>query len=85
MEGCKFNSSHLDDKGDKIGLWSSGEKRGGMDYFPPQGWIAYGINVTNKYDNGNNDWIGNDGNKNEWAVAYHGIGTKIRSYFRRGS
>ena len=30
-----------------------------------------------KYDNGNNDWIACNGNKNEQAVAYHGIGTKM--------
>lgn len=77
IEGCKLNADNLDNKGDKVGLWSTEEKRGGMDYFPPKGWIAFGINVKDKYDNGDNDWLADDGNKNEWAVAYHGIRTKL--------
>ena len=45
-----------------------------MPYYPPQGWIGFGIKVLDKYDNGNNDWLAYNGNKNEWAVAYHGVG-----------
>ena len=52
--------------------WDNHGKRGGFDYYPPYGWIGIGLNVKGKYDNGNNDWISN-GNKNEWAIAYHGI------------
>ena len=29
-----------------------------------------------KYDNQNNDWLGCNGNPNEWAVVYHEIGTR---------
>ena len=43
-------------------------------YRPPLGWIGYGLNVIGNYDNGNNDWLAYNGNKNEWAVAYHGVG-----------
>ena len=38
------------------------------------GWIGFGLNVRGNYDNGNDDWLNYDGNKNEWAVAYHGVG-----------
>jgi hypothetical protein len=72
----------LDHKGNKEFKWSEGKKRGGFDYFPPpEGWIGFGLNVINKYDGGNNDWLGKDGNKNEWPVAYHGIGVEEGSSF----
>ena len=50
--------------------WGNEGKRGGFEYKPPHGWIGIGLKVLGKYDNGNDDWLGNDGNKNEWAVAY---------------
>ena len=79
MEGCKLNPNILDAKGNRRYGWGVGEKRGGLDYIPPtNGWIGFGLNVLNKYDGGNNDWLAYNGNKNEWAVAYHGIGTKVR-------
>ena len=31
------------------------------------------LNVIGKYDNGSDDWLDYNGNKNEWAVAYHGV------------
>ena len=39
--------------------------------------MGFGLNVIGKYDNGNDDWLAHDGNKNEWAIAYHGIGSKL--------
>jgi hypothetical protein len=30
--------------------------------------------VKDRFDNGNQDWLAMDGNKNEWAVAFHGFG-----------
>ena len=78
MEGCKLNRNMLDYRGNRTSGWGVGEKRGGRDYFPPkEGWKGFGLNVLDKYDNGNNDWIDCRGIKNEWAVAYHGIGTKM--------
>ena len=76
MDGCKLTSSMLDSRGNRESGWEEGGKRGGFDYIPPKGWKGFGLKVWDKYDNGNNDWIGCDGNDNEWAVAYHGIGTK---------
>ena len=78
MEGCKLSTNMLDPEGNREKGWGKGEKRGGLDYFPPlNGWKGFGLKVTDIYDNGNNDWLAHNGNKNEWAVAYHGIGTKM--------
>ena len=78
INGCQLDIYSLDNRGNKISGWSKGEKRGGFDYIPPtKGWKGFGINVLGKYDNGNNDWLGKNGNNNEWAVAYHGIGVKM--------
>ena len=77
MEGYKLNINMLDSEGNRESGWGVGEKRGGLDYFPPlNGWKGYGLKVLDQYDDGNNDWIQMNGNKNEWAVAYHGIGAK---------
>ena len=78
MEGCKLTKNMLDPAGDRSKNWPVGEKRGGLDYFSPKGWKGFGLKVLDKYDNGNNDWLACNGNKNEWAVAYHGVGTKIK-------
>jgi hypothetical protein len=55
------------------GKWAKGENRGGRPYRPPEGWVGYGLNVLNKYDNGNNDWLACNGRPGEWCVAYHGV------------
>ena len=54
------------------GKWAHNENRGGRPYNPPDGWIGFGLNVINKYDNGNNDWLACDGRPGEWCIAYHG-------------
>ena len=54
------------------GKWAHNENRGGRPYNPPDGWIGFGLNVVNKYDNGNNNWLACDGRPGEWCVAYHG-------------
>jgi hypothetical protein len=54
------------------GKWAHGESRGGRPYNPPDGWIGFGLNVINKYDNGNNDWLACDGRPGEWCIAFHG-------------
>ena len=68
----------FDSKGDKTSGWSIGKKRGPpkqlLDYDPPLGWIGYGLNVTGKYDNGDNTWLGNKNVEGEWYIAYHGTG-----------
>jgi hypothetical protein len=45
--------------------------RGGYAYNPPEGWYRYSLNVAEKYDNGDNTWLGMDNIPGEWCVAYH--------------
>ena len=73
LGACKLTLDMLDSRGDRRpNDWAKpGEMRGGLEYFPPdKNWIGFGLRVWDLY--GSNDWIGMDGNKNEWAVAYHG-------------
>ena len=74
MEGCKLSPDMLDPKGNRESGWGKNELRGGFKYIPPKGWKGFGLKVLDKYDNGNNDWLAHNGNINEWAIAYHGIG-----------
>jgi hypothetical protein len=49
-------------------------KRGGLVYNQPSApWIRFGLKVTDKYDNGDKEWLSKRGTPNEWAVAFHGI------------
>ena len=58
-----------------INSWEKNNlKRGGERYFPPFGWKGYALKVLDKFDNGDNSWLGNEGKDGEWAIAYHGIG-----------
>ena len=71
IEGIILNKCMLDSRGDnKDGNWGYYEQRGGEDYLPPSGWDRYGLNVFDKYDNRNNDWLKYDNTKGEWCIAY---------------
>ena len=74
LNACKLTKNILDARGNRVTGWGVNEKRGGYPYTPPIGWIGFGLKVRGNYDNGNDDWLNYDGNKNEWAVAYHGVG-----------
>ena len=74
MPGCKLRKKHLDSRGNRIEGWGVNEQRGNRPYNPPLGWIGIGLNVLDKYDNGDNTWIGMNNSKGEWCVAYHGVG-----------
>jgi len=74
MEGCKLSPNMLDYRGNRESGWGEGETRGGHDYIPPKGWKGYGLNVFDKYDDGDTNWIECDNNPKEWAIAYHGVG-----------
>ena len=69
----KIGINNLDPKGNRVHDWPTGEKRGGKDYDSPEGWIGIGLKVLDKYDNGNNTWIGMENVPGEWCVAYHGV------------
>ena len=74
MEGCKLSKNLFDHRwNNRDGGWGKGEKRGGFDYIPPEGWIGYGLNVGGRYDGGNNDWLSYEHPKNEYAIAYYPI------------
>ena len=75
LEALILSEEMLDSRGDRQpNEWAKPPvKRGRIDYFPPdKNWIGFGLRVLDQYDNGNNDWIQMNNNKNEWAVAYHG-------------
>ena len=69
------NENIVDINGTKNGGWNQTlRKRGGEDYIPPSNnWIGIGLKVKDKYDNGNNTWLGNGNKSGEFAVAYIGI------------
>lgn len=49
------------------------QERGGMTYKQPcSNWVRIGLSVSGRFDNGNDDWLGMDGNPNEWTVGFHG-------------
>ena len=72
VEAIKLNTSLFDPRGNKSSGWPVGEKRGGMEYEAPVGWIGHGLRVSQKYDNGDDTWLGMDNSEGEWCVAYHG-------------
>ena len=75
MEGCKLSKSMLDSRGNRSEGWAIGENRGGKPYQPPtKGWIGLGLKVLDRFDNGDNKWIGMINGPGEWCVAYHGVG-----------
>jgi len=74
---AKISEDMFDSRGNKDftklnGIFS----RGGYDYEQPVGWVGYGINVSGKYDNGDDSWLATSENPKAWAVAYHGIGQR---------
>ena len=97
MGAVKLAKNQLDPRGNRNDGWGVGEKRGGKDYDPPIGFNGIGLNVWDKYDNGDNTWLGMDNVPGEWCVAYHGVasgqssdnvkdvtGTIVKSTFRAG-
>ncbi|KAL7825761.1 hypothetical protein SRHO_G00334990 [Serrasalmus rhombeus] len=72
---------------------SSECSRGGEPYARPWGWYRFGLNVLDKYPDGN-AWLGPDGWRDEsvpgeWPVSFHGTGVDgakaiARSCFRAG-
>ena len=65
----------VDINGTKNREWNQNiRKRGGEDYISPSNdWVGIGLKVKDKYDNGNNAWLGNENKSGEYAVGYIGI------------
>jgi len=79
LSGCKLNPYMLDARGNnKDGGWGFNETRGGHPYYPPKGWIGYGLRVLDRFDYEDNSWLDYRGLDGEWSVAYHGIGYGLR-------
>ena len=79
LEVLQINSIILDPKWDRNKGWGINETRGGEKYIPPLDWCGIGLNVKNRYDNGNNDWLDYRNRKGEFAVAYLGINNCLES------
>ena len=79
LSGCKLNPYMLDSRGNNNDAgWGYNEIRGGAPYYPPNGWVGYGLRVADRYDNGNNSWLDYNNSEDEWSVAYHGIGEGLK-------
>ena len=78
LSGCKLNPFMLDKRGNNCdGGWGFNETRGNHPYYPPEGWIGFGLRVIDRFDKGNNDWIDYRNKEGEWSVAYHGVGSLL--------
>ena len=76
LSACKLNPNMLYSKvNNRDGGWGKNEKRGGKIYYPPIGWVGYGLNVVDAYED--NIWLGYQNIGEEWSVAYNGIGTGL--------
>ena len=76
LGGCRLSPSIFKPKFDKYYnnyYNNKNKKRGGEEYMPPLNWTAYGINISGKFDFGNDEWLENKNKKGEFAVAYYGI------------
>ena len=74
LEALQISPEILDKKGNRFKGWGVNQKRGGEKYIPPiNGWYGIGLKVMNKYDNGNNDWLGCNNKSGEYAIGYIGI------------
>jgi len=77
IKECGCNPIYLDKKGNNFFYYQPEDsRRGGENYEVPVNWIAFGLEVNNRYGN-DNDWLSNDGRNGEWAVAYHGFGCRM--------
>ena len=47
--------------------------RGQWPYYIPVHCKRYGLKVNGRYDDKKNSWLKMNGNKDEWAVAFHGV------------
>jgi hypothetical protein len=76
FQGLQINPKSFDRQWNRDfrvpGNCPQGEKRGGLPYYAPAGFIRFGLNVAGRFDNGNDTWLGMSNVPGEWAVFYHG-------------
>ena len=78
LDGCRLSENIFDQNFHKFYAKKLfNQRRGGEEYIQPLNWMAYGINISGKYDFGNNTWLGNKNLQNEFAVAYFGINNLV--------
>ena len=69
IDGFYIIDEIFDSRWNRTNGWGINEKRGPpgyeKDYDPPIGYMGFGLNVKDRYDNGNNDWLDYHNNKNE--------------------
>ncbi len=74
LDGCRLSENIFDQNFHKFYAKKLfNQRRGGEEYIQPLNWMAYGINISGKYDFGDNTWLGNNNEEGEFAVAYYGI------------
>jgi hypothetical protein len=72
LEGCRLSPSIFAPGFNKFyNNVKNNLMRGGEEYIQPLSWTAYGINISGKYDFGDNTWLGNNNINGEFAVAYY--------------
>jgi hypothetical protein len=67
------NNNDNNNNNNNINNEEKNKKRGNENYISPIGWSTYGINVSGKFDYGDNTWLGNNNQEGEYAVAYYGV------------
>ena len=78
LEGCRLSQNIFNPKYNKYyNQILKNQKRGGEEYIQPLDWTVYGMNVSGKYDFGNDTWLGNNNSVGEFAVAYYGINNLV--------
>ena len=71
IPSIKLSRTMLSSKGNvKNNNFGQNDTRGGEIYYPPNGWIRYGLNVSKQFDKGNDNWLGFNHKKDEWCIAY---------------
>ena len=69
VDSCFIPLTMLDKILDCITEWWENKQNGPQRYLKnfisPVGWIGIGINALDKYDNGNNEWLGTSNCKGE--------------------
>ncbi len=87
LEGCRLSPNIFDVRYhafyNNFNVNYFNQIRGGEQYIPPLSWTAYGINVCDKYDFGNNNWLGYTNGVGEFAVAYYGINNTFNKTFNK--
>jgi len=74
IEVIQISPEILDKKGNRYKGWGINEIRGGEKYLAPiKDWFGIGLKVRDKFDNGDNSWLGYKNKEGEYSIAYIGI------------